>query len=53
MGAVVTVTIGSDVFSVYALATDAVVEATTYHNGRIGTDATAWAAATSDNRKKS
>jgi hypothetical protein len=52
MGAVVTVTIGSDSFSVYALATDAVAEATTYFNGRLGADATAWAAATSDNRKK-
>lgn len=52
MGTIATVTIGSDTFSVYALTSDAPADATSFFNGRLGADATAWAAATSDNRKK-
>lgn len=52
MGQIATVTIGSDTFSVYALTSDAVVDATTFFNGMLGAAATAWGAATTDNRKR-
>jgi hypothetical protein len=52
MGTVSNVTIGTDVFSVYALTADPVADATSFWNGRLGAEATAWGAATSDNRKK-
>jgi hypothetical protein len=46
MAVIDTITIGSDVFSVYALtAPNAVAETTTFFNGRLGAEATAWAAA--------
>lgn len=53
MGTVSTVTIGSDTFSVYALTADPVVDATSYFNGRLGADATAWTAASTANKQKS
>lgn len=52
MGTISTVTIGSDTFSVYALTVNPVADATTYFNGRLGTDATAWSAATADNKAR-
>lgn len=52
MGTVSTVTIGTDTFSVYALTADPVADANSFWNGRLGPDATAWGAATSDNKKR-
>jgi hypothetical protein len=52
MGTVSTVTIGTDTFSVYALTADPVADATSFWNGRLGAEATAWGVATSDNRKR-
>jgi hypothetical protein len=53
MAVVDTITIGADDFSVYALAlTEAVANTTTFFNGRLGPEATAWAAASSDDRLK-
>ncbi len=52
MGTVSTVTIGSDTFSVYALTADPVADATSFWNGRLGAEATAWTAATTANRQK-
>lgn len=52
MGLVSTVTIGTDVFSVYALTADPVADATSFWNGRLGADSAAWTAATSDNKKR-
>ena len=46
MAVIDTITIGADSFSVYALTlTFAVAETTTFFNGRLGAEATAWAAA--------
>jgi len=46
MAVIDTITIGADTFSVYALtAPNAVAETTTFFNGRLGAEATAWAAA--------
>ena len=46
MAVIDTVTIGADVFSVYALtATNAVAETTAFWNGRLGAEKTAWDAA--------
>lgn len=46
MAVVDTITIGADSFSVYALTlTNAVAETTSFWNGRLGAEATAWAAA--------
>lgn len=54
MGTVTTVTISANTYYVYALNSGtAVVDATTWHTGRLGSGATAWAAATADNRAKS
>lgn len=53
MGQIVTVTVGSDTFSVYALTSDAVADLTSYWNLRLGAVAAAVAAASSDNKKKS
>jgi len=52
VGAVVSITVGSDSVSVYALSSDPVAEATAFFNTQLGAAATAWAAATSDNRKR-
>jgi len=52
-GTVSTVSIGSDTFSVYALTASPNVDATTFWNGRIGTYADAWTAATADNQNRS
>lgn len=52
MGTVATVTIGSDTFSVYGLTSDPVADFVSYWNGRLGTLASAVAAASSDNRKR-
>lgn len=52
MGTVATVTIGSDTFSVYALTASPAADATSFWNGRLGAEATAWGAATSDNRSR-
>ena len=53
MGTIATVTIGTDVFSVYAITTDAVVDATAFFNGQLGAATAAWTAATADNKKRS
>jgi len=46
MAVIDTITIGADTFSVYALtATNAVAETTTFWNGRLGAEKTAWDAA--------
>lgn len=47
-----TVTIGADIFSVYALTVDPVADATTFWNGRLGAAATAWAAASADDKAR-
>ena len=53
MAVVDTITIGTDTFSVYALAlTEAQANTTTFFNGRLGAEATAWAAASSDDQLK-
>lgn len=52
MGTIATVTIGSDIFSVYALTSSPVVDLTSYWNGRLGATATAVAAATTDNKAR-
>jgi len=50
MGTIATVTIGTDDFSVYALTSNAVTDADSFHNGRLGEGTTAWDAATTDNK---
>ena len=53
MAVIDTVTIGTDVFSVYALVlTEANENTDTFWNGRLGAEATAWAAATEENQNK-
>ena len=53
MAVVDTVTIGSDTFSVYALSSgNAVAETGTFWNGRLGAEATAWGAASADDRAR-
>lgn len=52
MGQVVTVTVGSSSFSVYSVGADPVADANNYFNSRVGTDSTAWAAASVDNKKR-
>lgn len=52
MGAVVTVTIGTSNYDVYAWATDAVADATTFFNGLLGTGAAAWSAAATNDKKR-
>ena len=52
MGQISTVTIGSDTFSVYALTSDPVADATSYHNVRIGAKSTAFLALTDDDKKR-
>jgi hypothetical protein len=52
MGTVTTVTISAINYSVYALVSDPVTEATNYFNGQLSPSATAWAAATADNRAR-
>lgn len=52
MGTIATVTIGTDTFSVYAKTSNAVTDATTFFNGLLGAEATAFAAATTDNKKR-
>lgn len=52
MGQISTVTIGSDSFSVYALTSDPVSDADSFWNLRIGTAATAWAAASADDKAR-
>jgi hypothetical protein len=52
MGTIATVTIGSDDFSVYALTSSAVADATSWFNGRLGAGATAWAAASADDKAR-
>jgi len=52
MGTVVTVTVGTDTFSVYALTANAVTEADSFWNVRIGAAATAWAAASADDKAR-
>ena len=52
MGQVATVTIGANTFSVYAVTADPVADANGYFNGRIGADATAWAAGSTDSKKR-
>jgi len=49
MGIIDTVTIGTDTFSVYALAS-AVTDADSFWNGRLGAERTAWEAATTDDK---
>jgi hypothetical protein len=51
MGAVVTLAIGANSYSVYAIATDALADAKEYFGGRLGT--TAWDDADSNDQKKS
>lgn len=52
MGQIATVTVGTDSFSVYALSSDAVADADSFWNLRLGATATAWAAATDDDKKR-
>lgn len=52
MGTISTVTIGTDIFSVYALTADPVADSTSFHNGRLGAGPTAFAAATTDNKAR-
>ncbi len=52
MGTIATVTIGTDVFSVYALTTDPNADCTSFWNGRLGAAATAWGAATTDDQNR-
>jgi len=53
MAVIDTVTIGTDSYSVYALAaTEANANTDTFWNGRLGAEATAWEAATEDNQNK-
>lgn len=52
MGQIATITIGSDNFSVYSISADPIADATAFFNGLLGAGATAWGAATSDNRKR-
>lgn len=53
MGTVTTVTISANDYSVYALVSAPVTEATTFWTGRLGAESTAFLAATSDNKAKS
>lgn len=52
MGQVAIVTIGLNSYSVYALTTNAVTDATTYFGGQLGGSSAAWAAASSDDKKR-
>lgn len=53
MAVVDTVTIGADSFSVYALVlTEAVANTDTFWNGRLGPEATAWNAASADDKAR-
>ena len=52
MGQTATVTIGSDSFTVYSLTSDPVADATSFWNVRIGAEATAWAAANNDDKRR-
>lgn len=52
MGTIATVTVGSDTFSVYALTAAAVTDADSFWNVRIGAQATAWAAASADDKAR-
>ena len=52
MGQVVVVTIGSNTFSVYSVSADPIADADSYFNGRVGSDTAAWAAASTDNKKR-
>lgn len=52
MGQVATVTIAGNNYSVYGLTSAPVTDATTYFGGRLGASATAWNAATADNRAR-
>jgi hypothetical protein len=52
VGQVASITIGANTFSVYAVTADPVADANGYFNGRIGADATAWAAGSTDSKKR-
>lgn len=52
MGQISTVTVGSDSFSVYALTSDPVADATSYHNVRIGANSTAFLALIDDDKRR-
>jgi len=52
MGTIATVTIGTDTFSVYALTANAVTDADSFWNVRIGAAATAWAAGSADDKAR-
>jgi hypothetical protein len=52
MGTVATVTISANTYNVYALTSAPVTDATTYHTGRVGAGATAFLAASADNKAK-
>ncbi len=52
MGTIATVTVGSDSASVYALTSNALTDADSFWNLRIGADATAWAAGSDDDKER-
>ncbi len=52
MGQVATVTIGTDVVSVYALTSDPNTDSDSFWNVRLGAQATAWNAATEDDQNR-
>lgn len=52
MGQISTVTVGSDSASVYALTSNALTDADSFWNLRIGADATAWAAGSDDDKER-
>lgn len=52
MAVVATVTIGGNNYNVYGLTSAPVTDATTYFAGQLGASATAWGAATADNRAR-
>ena len=52
MAVISTVTVGTDTYSVYALTANAVTDADSFWNLRLGAAATAWAAATTDDKSR-
>jgi len=52
MAQIATVTIGTDTFSVYALTSNALTDANSFWNVRLGSERTAWEAATDDDKKR-
>lgn len=52
MGQISTVTVGSDTASVYALTSNALADADSFHNVRLGAGTTAWNAAIDDDKER-